>query len=396
MHGQSATWARRDTVAVRRLSHPLLVAVLVAAAFLAQAREVAHHPQRFDYVKMDTADARNGFGSSRTIDWAIRQGPVRRDGYDGQFFYFIALDPTGAAPYLGSPSYRYSRIGYPLVARAAALGNREHVRGALVAVNGLAIAVATFFAGLIFVRWRMSAWWSVLIATYPGLMLVAFTRDTSEPLAYALALAGLWLLVRAEPVSNLVALASGLVFAAAALTRETTLLMALPAAIAIARRHRTPALILATTAALPYLAWKTFLTLHFGSSGTGGIVTSLLPLNGVLSVRPWNADEWLVVLSVMLPVLVWIVLVTRSVVERRNPLVSLTVLANCGLLLFLSPAVFDGYGSTGRVATGAATASIIGFPTLRATWGRTVAFSALALWTLPWSLLMSLPAHRLG
>jgi hypothetical protein len=98
----------------------------------------------------------------------------------------------------------------------------------------------------------------------------------------------------------------------------------------------------------------------------------------------------------MLPVLVWIVLVTRSVVERRNPLVSLTVLANCGLLLFLSPAVFDGYGSTGRVATGAATASIIGFPTLRATWGRTVAFSALALWTLPWSRLMSLPAHRLG
>jgi hypothetical protein len=120
-----------------------LVAGLVALVYVGQARVAIAHPHRFDYVKMDFADVRNGHGSSLVIERAAAEGPLHRDGYDGQFSYFIALDPVGAAPYLGAPAYRYGRIGYPLVVRVAALGKPDWVRGSLVVVNALAIAAAT-------------------------------------------------------------------------------------------------------------------------------------------------------------------------------------------------------------------------------------------------------------
>lgn len=377
------------------LAHPVMIAGLVAGAYLGQAQQVLDHPHRFDYVKMDLAHARNGYGHSSTIDWGIRQGPVHRDGYDGQFFFYIALDPVGAAPYLDAPAYRYGRIGYPLVARAVAMGRRERVRGALVVVNALAMAAATLFLGLIYVRLGLSAWWSILVATYPGLMLVAFARDTAEPLAYALAIGGVWILIRAKLFADRTAIAAGALFAAAALTRETTLLFALPAALALATARR-PAVILAAVSLLPYVAWKSFLAIHFGDLGSGGIVTSLIPLDGILSVRPWNQDQWLVVLTVMIPVVVWVALAVRVALARRALPASLIVLANCVLMLFVDPSVFDGYASAGRVATGATVASLVAYPSFRGTWGRRAMFAAVMAWSLPWWLLMGPPARWLA
>src|SRR3972149_9882916 len=46
------------------------------------------------------------------------------EGYDGQFAYYIAIDPAPrvVAPKLDAPAYRYQRILYPLLAPALALG----------------------------------------------------------------------------------------------------------------------------------------------------------------------------------------------------------------------------------------------------------------------------------
>jgi len=369
-----------------------VIAGLVALVYLGQARVVIDHPHRFDYVKMDFADLRNGHGSSPEIERAAAEGPVHSAGYDGEFFYFIALDPTGAAPYLGAPAYRYGRIVYPLVARAAALGRPDWIRGSLVVVNALAIAAAAFFFGLIFIRWDLSAWWALLVATYPGLMAVAFTRDTSEPLAYAIALAGMWVLVRAKSVEVGTAAAAGAIFAAAALARETTLLFPLAAAIAYRQRRRA-ALTLAAVSLLPYAAWKGFLALHFGNAGSGGIITSPVPFHGIFSVRPWSSDQLLVVLTVVVPALIWLVLGVRALF---TDLTALLVVANSLFLIFLGPSVFDGYGSTGRVATGCAIAAGLGYPTLRELWGHRVTFAALMTWSLPWWLLMEIPARSVG
>src|SRR5690606_33211595 len=50
--------------------------------------------------------------------------PLGEEGYDGQFTYWIALEPRPEAvgPRLDVPAYRYQRILLPLVARLLALG----------------------------------------------------------------------------------------------------------------------------------------------------------------------------------------------------------------------------------------------------------------------------------
>ena len=48
--------------------------------------------------------------------------PAGTEGYDGQFFYYIAVDPAGARPKIDVPAYRYQRILYPLLVRWLSLG----------------------------------------------------------------------------------------------------------------------------------------------------------------------------------------------------------------------------------------------------------------------------------
>jgi hypothetical protein len=360
-----------------RFAGPAGVTAAVAVLYLGQVQySITHH---LDYVKMDHADVRL-VSSSDVIRKMAAEGPVHRDGYDGQFSYFIALDPAGAME-LGP--YRYSRIGYPLAARALAFGKAERVRASLTIVNALAIIAATFFLALIFAHWRRSAWWALLIATYPGLMLSAFTRDTSEPLAYAFALAGVWIVLRADVVTTRVAIAAGSVFALAALTRETTLLFPLALACTI-RRNSTLALLAA--AGLPYLAWKAFITWHFHDPGMSSLFTPV-PFSGIVTARPWTLSaQGLVILTVLLPAVVGAVLAGRALLEKVS-FTPLVLLINCLFLLFLDSTVFDGYGSTGRVATGAAIAAMVAFPVLRQTWGRSIALIGVGLWSLPWWVL---------
>src|SRR6185503_13323493 len=113
---------------------------------------------------------------------------------------------------------RYTRILYPLLARLAALGNREWVPLALVLVNWLAITAGT---------WAVAAWclanklnpWLALVYAFAIGQVVAFTRDLNEPLAFALVALAVYI-YHVHPRHRLWA---GLVFGLSALAREATL-----------------------------------------------------------------------------------------------------------------------------------------------------------------------------
>ena len=70
-------------------------------------------------------------------DGFVNGQPLDYLGYDGQFAYWIARDPTPAVTgaYLDVPAYRYQRILYPLLAWALAAGQAALVPWTLVAVN---------------------------------------------------------------------------------------------------------------------------------------------------------------------------------------------------------------------------------------------------------------------
>src|SRR5262245_30774632 len=71
--------------------------------------------------------------------------PLADGSYDGQFAYWIALNPrpSAAGPQLDVPAYRYQRVLYPLLAWALALGQTALVPWTLVGISFVAQVVLT-------------------------------------------------------------------------------------------------------------------------------------------------------------------------------------------------------------------------------------------------------------
>jgi hypothetical protein len=123
-------------------------------------------------------------------------------GYDGQFYYRLALDPanwskTAFGITMDQP-YRYTRVGYPVVAWLVSFGQHQLVTLALVAVNLVAVAAMAFLGGVLARESGRHALWGLAFAAYFGLV-ISVGRDTAEPLAEACMLGGLLAYRRAAP-----------------------------------------------------------------------------------------------------------------------------------------------------------------------------------------------------
>ena len=162
-------------------------------------------------------------------------------GYDGQFFYRLALDPANwnksAFGITMDQSYRYTRIGYPALAWLASFGQHQLVPVALVAINLLGVAAMAVLGGMFARESGRHALWGLAFAAYFGLV-ISVGRDTAEPLAEACMLGGLLAYRRTRPVL------AAVLFAYGAITRETILFapgaIALTRLVAIARQRVRP------------------------------------------------------------------------------------------------------------------------------------------------------------
>jgi hypothetical protein len=191
-------------------------------------------------------------------------------GYDGQFYYALAVDPfhAGAAAHgivIDHPSWRAQRIIYPLVASAVALGRASFVPAAMVAVN-----IASLFALACLVWRRLPHLPALAIMLWPGL-LTALTHDTTEILTCAMLFAAL-----VAYIDGRFAL-FGILAAVAALTRETSSLLlggiALAGAAGYWRDRRSlldwqaaRPLLAAGAALVPFLLWHAYLAWAWGGT----------------------------------------------------------------------------------------------------------------------------------
>jgi len=147
------------------------------------------------------------------------------DGYDGQFFYRLALDPANlhlaeAHGIRIDDALRTERIGYPVLAWIGAGGGQQSlVPWSLIAVNVVGIGAIGALGGLLARRYRRHAAWGAALAGYWG-FLFTIGRDLSEIVAAVGTLAGLVLVLRRRPV------AAAIVFTAAVLVREQSVLVA--------------------------------------------------------------------------------------------------------------------------------------------------------------------------
>jgi len=147
------------------------------------------------------------------------------NGYDGQFYYRLALNPlthqvTAFHITLDNPPYRQQRVGLPATAWAVHEVFRTPTSLALVLVNVLALIVVGW-AGATWARqYGRSTWWGVAVAASPALVM-ALARDLTEPLATAALIVGLLSWTRGRRW------AAAIAFTAAVLCRETVLIVLL-------------------------------------------------------------------------------------------------------------------------------------------------------------------------
>jgi hypothetical protein len=221
-------------------------------------------------------------------------------GYDGQFAYQIARDPIGASRFLDISAYRYQRILYPLIAWATAFGQGTLVPWTLVAVNWLALVAGTWLTEEILAGRGASRWYALSYGLFGGLMM-AVRLDLTEPLAYALAQAAVLSYERGRRRS-----AAGLL-ALAALTKETTLLVAAGflLSFALSRRWREFAE-WAVIIGAPFVALQVWLRAWLGEwgVGSGGAMATpfeWIPYRGLWSLAAIDARAFALIALIIAP-----------------------------------------------------------------------------------------------
>jgi hypothetical protein len=316
---------------------------------------------------------------------------IAPSGYDGQFFYYIALDPVNARYYIDVSTYRYTRILYPMVARVAALGRPNLIPWTLFLVNWLAIAGGALALAAWLAKKGISPWFALVYGLYPGLH-IGLQRDLSEPLAYGLTAAAIYLFDFGPARRHWPA---AIVFALAALTRESTALFALfyggavlfsgspaePWQSRLAQNARRAAAFLAI-ALVPLLLWKAFVVLWLGAGNDVGIPLARVPFQGLWYWHDWGApgraEE---ISSVVVPGLIAggaaaIALYRRTV----GPAVFLLLANVLAFVVFLQPDAYTEIQASSRVAAGVVLAAVLCLPVIAKAHQRAWFWVSSALW----------------
>jgi hypothetical protein len=343
-----------------------LVAGLVLAVYLAALGHwyrTGHSARDFVFVGHLYLDNHGTRGSESP---AIDRGPVGATtpfGFDGQFYYFIALDPGRAAPYIDDPSYRFQRIAYPMAARAIVLGQRSLVPDGLVAANLVAMVLGVLAVAGWLVRRGLPPWPAAVWGLYPG-QVISLERDLADAFAYGIAAVAVWLRDRSP-------LGAGVAFGLAGLGRETTLVFPIVFLLAdlwAVRHERQPwpwvrAVSAAVGALLPFAAWKLFVN-HWGLPGTVPSQDfTLVPFGGLIAgVRHSHT----LLITVLLPTVIclgalaW--LVSRRTWRKEVLLLAVSLLA---FIVFLDYPVYEWWPSASRASLAVALSAVLVLPLFR-------------------------------
>jgi hypothetical protein len=343
---------------------------------------------------------------------------VNRIGYDGQFYYFLALDPKHGRDYIEQPGIIYSRIGYPMTVRALSAGNASVIPYMMVLVNIAAAVGGTLAVAFLLRRRGLPPSLALLYGLFPGLIF-AVIRDLTEPLAFGLAAAGLAVF---HPRSKKRLLGSAAFFGLAMLTRETVALF--PAILAVALvlgagttaegwRDRlrignvTRSVTFAGIAFAPLFVWRHVegIWLHTtavqerpAGGPVGGVAYSLVPFHAIAAQWPWSAEDVVDALTVVLPALVWAA-IAIVLLRRKSSVAPWFVLANVAVFVICLPSsVAVEYISMGRASIGIVLAVLIALPQATKLLGERsrIRFAALALWSLPYYLLVAGLVHHVA
>ncbi|SRR5579884_415782 len=384
-----------DLAAVARSPWLVAATVLVVYGVWLLASFAAGHDAR-DFILLNRHRVEMSHRSPLIrYDGDYRPERLGNRGYDGQYAYFIALDPLNARYYTDNPGYRYERILYPVAARLLALGQPDAIPATLVLINFLALVGGTLALAGWLVRKAVTPWLALLYGFYPGLFL-SLRHDLTEPLAFGLVAAAIFVL---QVGGRRRLLLGSLVFALAVLTREEVAIFPLIyAGSLLLRRSRTTrphapgrnreAAVVAGVSLMPFLLWKIFLSFWLGSGGIpSNNLPTLLPFAGIARYWPWAPDQLVSVVAVVLPAVLCLIYVGLELSRRRWSVEVSLLVGNIVLfVLFLTPSSYGNYTGSGRVAAGVVLCGILCLPLLLRQRQPVPLWLKLVpvLWMIPW------------
>jgi hypothetical protein len=250
--------------------------------------------------------ARHGFDASyfivagdRYVAAAPTAAPINirphSDGYDGQFYYRLALAPLSTAARVGGvafdhPAWRMQRILVPALVHVLALGIPAAVPWVFIGLNLAGVFAIAWLAAMLARQFSLPWVAPVAIAFWPGWQ-IALVHDTTEIGAAALLFAALTAYLRERMA------AYALLLALATLARETAILAGIGIAVIEAwRLLRAPAprrwgrAICAALALLPFLIWRQLVAARWqGGAQAHGIAHNAgWPLLGWLQATAAN------------------------------------------------------------------------------------------------------------
>jgi hypothetical protein len=179
-------------------------------------------------------------------------------GYDGQFYHYLAHDPLlrrNFTAFMDDPRYRSRRILVPGLAFLLAFGRDENIDAAYLAVVWIFVALGAYWLGRLAVLYGHAAWLGLGFALVPA-VLVSIDRLTVD-VALAACAVGFVLYVEEPSPVQLYGM-----LVAAALARETGLLLPAAYCVYLASRQRFRNAAVFATSVIPALAWWVFVDLH--------------------------------------------------------------------------------------------------------------------------------------
>jgi hypothetical protein len=219
----AAPWSRLD-----RPIAPGVIAFVAWLGFVLARWQIWANGNLSKFILLGSG--RTGFTHPAQLPRGVVISDPNAAGYDGQFYYRLALDPFDwARTAFGitmDQSYRYTRIGYPVLAWLVSFGQQQLVPYVLVLINLVGVAAIAVLGGMFARASGRHALFGLAFAAYFGLV-ISVGRDTAEPVAEACMLGGLLAYRRSRY------LLAAFLFAFGAITRETILFA--PAAIAVVR-----------------------------------------------------------------------------------------------------------------------------------------------------------------
>ena len=297
-------------------------------------------------------------------------------GYDSQFFYYLAVDPVNARYYMDANTYRYTRILYPMVARALGLGAELAVFLApMAAVYGRSPGSFSARTASVLITSPENLQHELggyQVSTFQEVLAIQVQRTLEE-------LRGEFRLKEPKTKAGRrkIELSS---FALAALTRETTALFTVlygasllargPAIARLGERVRAnwrKALVFLAIALVPLAAWKAFLLLWLGPQGDAGLQFTALPFQGIWHWRGaiMTVEQMDQIRSVVIPAVVCgvtaLVALARGIVKRDI----LVLLAHVLLfVVLLQAASYANYSGSGRISAGVVLAALLCVPVI--------------------------------